>query len=66
IKNIIAEKQKLKSYLQDKFQLVSISKDFATHQANIYAFELSNLYEINEYNKKIYVLDLAHKIETII
>lgn len=66
IKNRIAETQKLKSYLQDNVQLVSISKDFATHQANIYAFELSNLYEINEYNKKIYVLDLAHKIETII
>ncbi len=66
IKNKILETQKLKSYLQDNVQLVSISKDFATHQANIYAFELNNLYEINEYNKKIYILDLAQQIEKII
>ena len=66
LKNKIKETEKLKSYLEKNVLSISISKEFVNQQANIYAFEIDDLYIKTDKNRKFYLLDIAKEIENII
>ena len=56
----------LKEYLEKNVSIISVSQDFITQQAYIYALELDRLYVKNDLNKKAYILDDAKVIETLL
>ncbi|MBE6451464.1 MAG: DUF2207 domain-containing protein [Alphaproteobacteria bacterium] len=66
LKNKIKDIEKLKSYLESNVSSISISQEFANQQANIYVFELDNLFTKTDKNKKHYLLDVAKEIENIL
>ena len=66
LKNKIKETEKLKSYLEKNVLSISISQEFVNQQANIYAFEIDDLYIKTDKNRKFYLLDIAKEIENII
>lgn len=66
LKNKIKEMNNLKEYLEKNVSIISVSQDFITQQAYIYALELDRLYVKNDFNKKAYILDDAKVIETLL
>ena len=66
MKSKIKETDELKNYLEKNAQIIGMSQEFITQEANIYALELNKFYQKNEHNTKNYVLDIAKEIENLL
>ena len=62
IKNKAKELDNLYKYLKTNASSVSKAKEFDAQQANIFAFDLEDKYEVNPKNQKVYRLDIATDI----
>ncbi len=63
IKTTVIELEKLKQYLQENALRIASSFEFDKEQADIFSFELEELYPLNEQNQKTYRLDIAKAIQ---
>ena len=59
----VLELEKLKQYLKDNASKIASSFEFEKQQADIFGFELEELYSLNEQNQNVYRLSLAKALE---
>lgn len=62
IKSIIREADDMKKQLRINAETIGKSQQFIEKQPYIFAYELENLYPLNEYNKSSYKLTEAEKM----
>ena len=63
IRSKVLELEKLKQYLKDNASKIASSFEFEKQQADIFGFELEELYPLNEQNQNVYRLSLAKAIQ---